>query len=138
VEPVRYTDGVVTIRRLEAEDLDLHVEATDDEQIDWLWLPGQREQWEAMSSDEQRAHTLSVLCANRDAFGAGPKWCFAVDAPNSRYVAYVDCDLANDHVPHGEANISYSCHPAYRGRANDGPPRHRDRALVAEAAADTG
>lgn len=48
--------------------------------------------------------------------GSGPKWTFSVDAAGARYVAYVDCDLANDHVPHGEANISYSAHPGHRGR----------------------
>jgi len=32
------------------------------------------------------------------------------------YVAYVDCDLADDHVPAGEANISCAAHAGYRGR----------------------
>jgi len=116
VPPLAYTDGVVKIRRLEAEDLDRDLEAKDDVQIRWLWLPGQREQWAAMAPSEQRAHALAGLCSRRDAFGAGPKWEFAADGPGERYVAYVDCDLANDLVPHGEANIAYSCHPAYRGR----------------------
>jgi len=115
VESVRYTDGVVTIRRLEADDLARDLEAKDEEQIRRLWLPGQREKWEAMTDDEQRAHALAGLVATRDAFGPGPKWEFAVDGPDQPYVAYVDCDLANDQVPHGEANISYSCHPAHRG-----------------------
>ncbi len=69
-----------------------------------------------MSRDERRAHVVRTLAANRDAFGRGPKWCFSVDAAEANYVAYVDFDLANEHVPLGDANISYSSHPAHRGR----------------------
>ena len=69
-----------------------------------------------MTRDEQRAHVARMLAANRDAFGPGPKWCFSVDAAEANYVAYVDFDLANEHVPAGDANISYSSHPAHRGR----------------------
>lgn len=116
VPPLTYTDGVVTIRRLTTDDLDADLEAKDDEQIDWLWLPGQRETWTAMSPEEQRTHALRGLRAVHESFGAGPKWCFAVDAPDAPYVAYVDADLANGHVPAGDANISYSAHPSYRGR----------------------
>lgn len=115
VPPLAYSDGVVTIRPQRADDLDRDLEAKDDEQIDWLWLPGQREQWEAMSPADQRAHALRGLEANAAAFGTGPKWTFAVDAREEPCVAYVDADLANPHVPAGEANISYACHPAYRG-----------------------
>jgi len=114
--PLTYSDGVVTIRRQRDDDLDADLEAKDDQQIDWLWLPGHRELWEAMTAAEQRAHALRGLRANRDAFGTGAKWSFAVDAPDAEYVAYVDCDLANEHVPAGEANISYSSHPAHRGK----------------------
>lgn len=115
--PLSYTDGVVTIRRQEVEDLDADLEAKDDEQINWLWLPGQRESWESMTPDQQRAHALAGLQANHDAFGAGPKWTFAVDAVDGpRCVAYVDCDLANTDVLRGEANLSYSSHPAHRGK----------------------
>ena len=42
VPPVAYADGVVTIRPLRAADIDRHMEAIDDEQIDWLWEPGAR------------------------------------------------------------------------------------------------
>ena len=114
--PPVYSDGVVTIRRQRLDDLEADLAAKDDEQIDWLWQPGQRELWEAMTRDEQRAHAARTLAANRDAFGAGPKWCFSVDAAEPDYVAYVDFDVANAHVPAGDANISYSAHPAYRGR----------------------
>jgi RimJ/RimL family protein N-acetyltransferase len=69
-----------------------------------------------MDAGAQRAHALGVLQANRDAFGNGPKWTFAVDSGSARCVAYADCDLANDHVPAGEANLSYASHPAHRGR----------------------
>ncbi len=52
---MRYTDGVVTIRRQRADDIDRHLEAIDDEQIDWLWEPGDRQKWEAQTPDQQRA-----------------------------------------------------------------------------------
>lgn len=121
VPPTTYTDGQVTIRRLSAADLDADLAAKDDEQIRWLWLPGEREQWTALSSAAQRAHALEGLRSRHDAFGTGPTWCFAVDAvcaAGGSYVAYVECDLANEHVPPGEANISYSSHPAHRGHGH--------------------
>ncbi|HEX2850277.1 MAG TPA: GNAT family N-acetyltransferase [Acidimicrobiales bacterium] len=118
VPPLRYSDGVVTIRRQELADLDADLASKDDEQIDWLWLPGQRESWEAMTPDEQRAHAARGLLSTRDAFGRGPKWAFSVDTAGVRYVAYVDGDLANSNVPRGEANISYSSHPLHRGRGH--------------------
>lgn len=116
VPPFTYTDGIVTIRRQTPEDIGADLEAKDDEQIDWLWLPGQRERWEAMTPDEQRNHAIQVLRANHNVFGTGPTWTFAVDAAGTTCVAHVDCDLANQDVPPGEANISYSSHPAHRGR----------------------
>lgn len=118
VPPLSYSDGVVTIRRQEESDLDADLAAKDDEQIDRLWLPGQREAWEAMSSTEQRAHARRGLVANRDGFGTGPKWSFSVDAGDVPSVAYVDAELANAHVPAGEANISYASHPDHRGRGH--------------------
>jgi RimJ/RimL family protein N-acetyltransferase len=118
VPPVRYTDGVVTIRRQRADDMDRHLEAIDDEQIDWLWEPGDRQKWEAQTRDQQRARNLAHLRAAHESFGTGPKWTFSADHAAAPYVAYLDCDLANDHVPAGDANVSYAAHPAYRGRGN--------------------
>ena len=115
VDPLSYGDGVVTIRRLRASDIDADLAAKDEEQIRWLWEPGQRETWDAMTLEEQRSHALRTLQQTHDAFGPGPKWCFGVDTAAVAYVAYVDCDLANPHVPLGDANISYSAHPASRG-----------------------
>jgi RimJ/RimL family protein N-acetyltransferase len=116
VPPLTYTDSVVTIRRQQPDDIDAHLEAIDEEQIRWLWMPGDGEKWAALTPDQRRAHNLSHLQACHDSFGAGPKWTFSVDGPDARYIAYVDCDLANMSVPAGEANISYTCHPAHRGR----------------------
>jgi RimJ/RimL family protein N-acetyltransferase len=116
VPPLSYTDGTVTLRCQTPEDVDTHLESVDDEQIDWLWLPGHRQAWETMTTDQQRAHTLRGLQANQDNFGRGPKWTFSVDSPGADYVVYIDCDLANDHVPPGEANISYTAHPAHRSK----------------------
>ena len=116
VPPLSYTDGVVTVRPPRISDLDADLDAKDEEQIHWLWLPGQREAWEAMSPDEQRAHAARGLVERISGFGSGPKWTFSVDSPDTAYVAYIDCDLANEHVQAGEANISYSCHPDHRGR----------------------
>jgi RimJ/RimL family protein N-acetyltransferase len=110
------TDGELVLRQQSLADLDRHMEAVDDAQIDWLWEPGHRELWEAMSSVEQREHQRRHLQAVHDSFGSGPKWCFSVDTPDAAYVVYIDCDLANPHVPTGQANISYTCHPTFRGR----------------------
>jgi RimJ/RimL family protein N-acetyltransferase len=111
-----YTNGRLTIRRLRVSDLENDLLAKDDEQIDWLWEPGQRESWESMTPEEQRGHARRVLQDAHDSFGPGPKWTFAVDTDLEDYVAYVDCDLANEHVPAGQANVAYSAHPAHRGR----------------------
>jgi RimJ/RimL family protein N-acetyltransferase len=118
VPPLTYTDGVATIRRQRVDDVDADLEAKDDAQIDWLWLPGERESWEVMTRDQQRRRALGGLHANHVAFGGGPKWTFAVDTNDADYVAYIDCDLANEHVPRGEANVSFSSHPAHRGRGH--------------------
>jgi RimJ/RimL family protein N-acetyltransferase len=116
VQPITYSDGVVTIRPLRADDIEADLAAKDDEQIDWLWDPGQRGAWEAMTGPEQRARALSTLRQAEDSFGPGPKWAFAADLVDVAYVAYVDCDLANRHAPLGHANIAYSAHPSFRGR----------------------
>lgn len=116
VPPLSYSDATVTIRRRHPDDLDVDLAAKDEEQIRWLWLPGQRESWAGMTPDQQRTHALRGLQESQDSFGAGPKWAFTIDAVGARGVGYVDCDLANEHVPHGEANLSYSSHPAHRGR----------------------
>ncbi|HET9894080.1 MAG TPA: GNAT family protein [Streptosporangiaceae bacterium] len=118
VPPVTYSDGTVTIRRQRTGDIDRHLEAIDDAQIDWLWEPGHRQQWEALTADQRREHQLAHLRASEDSFGSGPKWCFSADRADASYIAYVDCDLANEHVPPGEANISYAGHPACRGQGN--------------------
>jgi RimJ/RimL family protein N-acetyltransferase len=118
VPPVSYTDGTVTIRPLRADDIDRHMEAIDDDQIDRLWEPGDRQKWEAMTPGQQREHNLKYLRACQDGFGSGPKWAFAADLADAPYVAYVDCDLANAIVPAGAANISYTADPAYRGQGN--------------------
>ena len=118
VPPLTYTDGVVRIRPRRVDDLDRDLEAKDDEQIDWLWLPGQRASWEAMSSDEQREHARRGLEAAVEGFGTGPTWTFAVDTADAGYVAQVACDLANDLVTHGEANISYAAPPEHRGQGH--------------------
>jgi RimJ/RimL family protein N-acetyltransferase len=117
VDPeARYTDGVITIRRQTVDDLDQHLAAIDDAQMDLLWDPGHRERWEALSAPEQRAHQQRHLQGVHDDFGPGPKWCFSGDLAATRYVVYVDCETASPELPAGAANISYACHPAHRGR----------------------
>jgi RimJ/RimL family protein N-acetyltransferase len=118
VPPLSYADGVVTIRRPEPADLDAHLASIDDAQKRWMWRPGERQRWEQMTAPERRTHVRAWLVANRHAFGRGPKWSFAVDAPGHRHVAYIDCDLASENVPYGEANVSYSAHPAHRGKGH--------------------
>lgn len=116
IPPLSYSDGVVSIRRPRQTDLAADLEAKDEEQIRWMWLPGERQSWQAMGADEKKAHAARDLRERQTAWGSGPKWTFSVDVPGTPCVAYVDCDLANDHVPRGEANISYSAHPGHRGR----------------------
>jgi RimJ/RimL family protein N-acetyltransferase len=116
VPPLAYSDGVVTIRRREVDDLEIDLEAKDEQQIRWLWLPWQRRAWAGMTDEQRRARAVDVLRDDDETFGSGPKWAFSVDAVDARCVAYVDCDLANDHVQPGEANVSYAAHPAHRGK----------------------
>jgi RimJ/RimL family protein N-acetyltransferase len=116
VPPLRYRDGVVTVRPLDPRDIDRDLEAKDDAQIRWLWQPGERQAWRAMSAEQQRAHAHRGLVMAREDFGRGPKWRFAGDLDGDAYVVYVDCDLACVNVPLGEANIAYATHPAYRNR----------------------
>lgn len=56
---ISYTDGVLTIRRLGPADLEQHLSAVDDAQMDWLWDPGDRQKNEARSPEEQRAGQLA-------------------------------------------------------------------------------
>jgi RimJ/RimL family protein N-acetyltransferase len=111
-----WTDGVVTIRRQQRDDLVAHLAGVDEEQMRWLWEPGDRERYLGMTPDEQRAHQLRHLLQSHDSFGPGPKWAFSADTAGHRYVAYVDCDLAHHEVPPGGANISYTCAPGHRGK----------------------
>ncbi|MGK2950297.1 MAG: GNAT family N-acetyltransferase [Acidimicrobiales bacterium] len=117
IPPTTYGDERVSIRR-RAPGLDLEADlaAKDREQVRWLWLPGQAEQWASMSEADRRAHAQAGLQATATAFGGGPKWTFSVDAGEFRSAGHVDCDLANDKVPAGEANVSYSTHPEHRGQ----------------------
>lgn len=115
VPPLVYTDGTIAIRRQDVADLEADLEAKDADQMHWLWRADQRDQWQAMTPRERRAHALRGLEANCRAFGTGPKWTFAVDLGTARAVGYVDADLTNANAPAGEANIAYSVHPAHRG-----------------------
>jgi RimJ/RimL family protein N-acetyltransferase len=104
------------LRRQHPDDIESHLAAIDEEQIRWLWEPGDGDRYAALTAGEQRAHQLRHLQASHDSFGPGPKWCWSVDLADASYVAYIDCDLANSHVPPGDANISYACDPRYRTR----------------------
>ena len=115
VPPLTYTDGVVTIRPFHAGDLERDLEAKDAEQQRWLWLPGQPEDWASKTPDEQLDHARRGIEAHEADPRNGPKWSFVIDV-DGEYCGYVDCDLANEGVPAGEANISYSSHPSVRGK----------------------
>lgn len=110
------SDGVLSLRALRPEDLEVHLEAIDREQMTWLWEPGDRERYEARSAEQQRAGHLAYLEECWRSFGPGPKWVFAGDLAEQPYVVYVDCDLANPNVSAGEANISYTTHKDHRGQ----------------------
>jgi RimJ/RimL family protein N-acetyltransferase len=115
VPPRTYSDGTITIRSQRVGDINAELRARDSEQMRWLWSAGQRDLWDALSPTAKRSHVLRILRIHHDTFGSGPKWVFSVDVGAVNSVAYVDCDLANDHVPRGEANISYAAHPTHRG-----------------------
>ena len=115
VPPAVYTDGVVTIRPPTVADTDRHLDATDDVQIRWLWPDEHKRDWATKSAAEQRDHQHGFLARTAATWGRGAKFWFVVDV-GGRYVGHVDVDLANDDVPHGEANLSYSCHPDERGK----------------------
>ena len=70
-----------------------------------------------MSPAEKLSHQQRYLRGVIDDWGGGPKWTFAIDV-GGEYAGHVDCDLANPHVPRGEANVSYSCSPAHRGQGH--------------------
>lgn len=56
---ISYTDGVLTIRTLGPDDLEQHLSAVDDAQMNWLWDPGDREKYEARTPEAQRAGMLA-------------------------------------------------------------------------------
>lgn len=115
VPRVTYTDGTVTIRAPRDADAATMVDATDEEQIRWLFEPDHRPLWAAKSPSEKLEHQRSYLRGVVESWGTGPKWSFTIEV-DEEYAGHVDCDLANPHVPPGEANISYSCPPTHRGK----------------------
>ncbi len=69
-----------------------------------------------MTTTQRRSHALEWLAGVSDSFGNGPRWTFSVDTADATSVAAVDVNLASDHAPAGEANISYWVHPTFRRR----------------------
>ena len=116
VPPLTYSQGAVTIRRRHRGDLEMDLSGRDEEHIRWLWPPSEADQWEAMTTTERRSHALEWLAGVSDSFGNGPRWTFSVDIAEATCVAAVDVNLASDHAPPGEANISYWVHPTFRRR----------------------
>jgi RimJ/RimL family protein N-acetyltransferase len=114
VPPMSYSDGVVTIEPWRLEDVAEHVAGTDEEQIRWLW-PEHRADWEAKSHEQRLEHVRGVFEQAIAVNATGPKWSFGVHV-HETLVGHVDCDLANEHVPHGESNISYTIWPEHRGK----------------------
>ena len=108
-----YTDGTVTIAPWRLDDVEAHVAGTDEEQIRWLW-PEHRDSWLAMSPAQRIEHVRGVFERAIAVNQTGPKWSFGVHV-DGVLVGHVDCDLANEHVPAGEANISYTIWPEHRG-----------------------
>ena len=111
-----YSDGTVTIRPRRHSDLDADLAAKDIEQQRWLWTRAEAAQWAQMHDVERRRHTAAWLATTVDSFGRGPRWAFSVDSASAANVGSVEVDLDNEHTPPGDANVSYSVHPAHRGR----------------------
>lgn len=116
VPPLTYRQGVVTIRRRHRDDLDMDLSGRDDDHIGWLWSPSEADQWHAMTASQRHAHALAWLAEVSDSFGAGPRWTFSIELTDASCVGGVDVNLASDHAPAGEANISYWVHPEFRGQ----------------------
>lgn len=116
VPALTYHRGDVTIRRRRRDDVEMDLSSRDDEHIRWLWRPSEIAQWDAMAPNERRTHTLSWLAVVSDSFGTGPRWTFSVDLMEATSAGVVEVNLASDHAPVGEANISYWVHPAFRRR----------------------
>jgi RimJ/RimL family protein N-acetyltransferase len=116
VPPLTYHHDDVTIRRRHRDDVEMDLAGRDVEHIRWLWQPNEADRWAAMSPSERRARALEWLAGVSDSFGTGPRWTFSVDVADATAVGGVDVNLASDHAPPGEANISYWVHPAFRRR----------------------
>ena len=116
VPSLTYRRRDVTIRRRQRDDLDMDLSGCDDEHIGWLWQPSEADQWETMTPSERRVHALTWLAGVSDSFGTGPRWTFSIDLMDASAVGGVDVNLASDHAPAGEANISYWVHPEFRRR----------------------
>lgn len=117
VPPLTYTDGVVTIRKPTEADAEPSIVATDEEQVRWLFQPEHRMLWAAKTPMEKLEHQRAHYRRVGAAFGAGPLWFFTIEAAGA-YSGHVEANLANPDVPHGEANVSYTCTPALRGRGH--------------------
>ena len=117
VPPLTYTDGVVTIRPHTEDDAAADLAVTDADQLRWLWRPEWREDWARKTDAEKLAHKQMNMRDNMAVFATGPRWPFAIEV-DGELVGYVDCDLHNDGVPPGEANISYSIGPQARGKGH--------------------
>ena len=52
-----------------------------------------------MGAEDKKGPRRSGPTGETSRLGSGPKWTFSVDTTEVPYVAYVDCDLANDRVP---------------------------------------
>jgi len=116
VPALAYRDGALTLRPADAGDRDDHLAGIDDEQMRRLWSPADRAAWAARSPAERRERIEAWLGATRRDFDSGPRWGFAIEVAGVGCVGYVECHLENPNAPAGEANLSYSCHPAHRGR----------------------
>jgi RimJ/RimL family protein N-acetyltransferase len=116
VPPLSYRHGDVTIRRRDRSDVDMDLAGRDDEHIRWLWPPAEADRWRTMTAKDRRRHAMGWLADVTDSFGTGPRWTFSIDAVDAAAVGGIDVNLASEHAPAGEANISYWVHPDFRGR----------------------
>jgi RimJ/RimL family protein N-acetyltransferase len=116
VPPLSYRHGDVTIRRCDRRDADMDLAGRDDEHVRWLWAPAEADRWRTMTAEHRCRHAMGWLADVIDAFGTGPRWTFSIDAVDAAAVGGIDVNLASEHAPAGQANISYWVHPDFRGR----------------------
>jgi RimJ/RimL family protein N-acetyltransferase len=109
VEPIRITDGEITLDPFTVEDVKVHLANDDEENI--KWLSGQK------STEES---VLNWILKNQEFWkNNGPVYNFTIRDVDGQLVGMVEANTAHgedEGFEVGDANISYAIYPMARGR----------------------